>query len=162
MRSKIFCLWNFFLICVLALVACRKDKPNTDIEQKLFGKWYQENSFDNHQVYRIQYNFTSYHHIEVNGAVLDSAGHTLKGYMATSIGTFRIKGDSIVVSNLKVYSNNGDLVSNQSDLKFIHSYPRYSQRVAFLDSDFVLLSYPPCGPTEDCIGSVLLKREQSQ
>jgi hypothetical protein len=159
MRSKVFYFLALCLFSIIAFNSCRKDKENTAIEQKLFGKWYRENSWDDHQVYHEEYNFTSDHHIEITGTAIASATHELKGYISKRTGTFVIKGDSLIVHNLNIYTNGGVAVNSINQLKFDGTYPTYSQKVAFFKPNLLYLIFPPCGPAADCIGNLVLMRK---
>ena len=144
---------SLFLILVLILqsiTACKKDVSSSEA---LEGKWGRSNEWDNGYIFHEELNFRGDGTVEIIGSVIDLKVNVTKGYLNRQTGTYTLKGDSVIYTNLKVYYTKSSSYKKMEELGYQHTSVRYSQGVAFNSrKNELTLTYGPCNDVGNCIG----------
>jgi hypothetical protein len=151
---------------VLALIICtlscgKDDTDSTSIAmQRLKGEWLRVNTWDDGYVAHGEYKFSDDLTVEITGRIYDPKTNEFKGYLSRQTGTYSIKGDSVILTQVKQYVSNSILSMRFEDLEFSRTLPRQALKITFntLQTELTI-SYPRCHPWEDCPGSFTYSRQ---
>jgi hypothetical protein len=149
----------YLATCIFLLLnACKKDSSSSGLQQKLQGSWFRQNDWSADTTNHDDYTFTADHKIIIIGSVIDKQNH-VRGYTYKQEGTYAINGDSLVVSNSKIYHKGGLEVPAVSDLPYTSTELRYAEKISFIQPNLLHLIPRPCGPAENCLPFFALTRK---
>jgi len=143
--------------CVLAvlllnLTACKKSNNGPSI----FGTWNYDSRSGNY-IYRMSYKFYGDSTLLFTNTVLDTTRKEL-GYRYKMTGRYRFNGSALSLFQSNVWSlqnaPNVLYASEQNLIPLLTIAAEQKLTVNFsADKTSFVLIYPPCGPSENCLGS---------
>ena len=154
------------ILTVLALIictlSCSKDDSDTSSSiamQHIKGEWLRVNTWDDGYIAQGNYKFADDLTVEITGRIYDPKTNEFKGYLSRQTGTYSIKGDSVILTQVKQFVANSTF-NKLEDLEYSRTLPRQALKVTFnaLQTELTL-SYPKCHPWEDCPGSFTYSKQ---
>jgi hypothetical protein len=141
-----------YMIIILALIAgCKDDNLS---EATIKGVWTEEEILEDYnRISKVEYNFKTDNTVEILRIELNVDSRAVLGYRHRTIGNYVVSGNKLSFSNLVSY-NNDDTIAPYSpleDLVKTSEGDAYEVTFAISDSNKLTLTYPPCGPLENCI-----------
>ncbi|SKB36361.1 hypothetical protein SAMN05660776_0728 [Salegentibacter holothuriorum] len=157
----------FFILNVFLLVSCSSDDEVRTNIKDIVGVW-EKSSDISAEIYLelekgnydfvLQYKFLDDSTFESFSFVRNSDTDNIIGYRSHSEGSFFIKGNRM---NLNYNQYNSDIEASQlvdsADLVLIDQDVDWSFNFS-INNDELLFDFDPCGPYENCIGELNLKR----
>ncbi|HEX2935307.1 MAG TPA: hypothetical protein VHO72_08125 [Bacteroidales bacterium] len=150
-----------FWFLALTFFACSKETSNED---KIVGKWFNSDTLrELNRISIAQYDFRADNSLEVLRIEHDLNTKEILGYRYRSTGNYKLEGQQLSFSLQKSYTNDDALRSYSSieDLKLLDKpVENYMVTCKFGENyKTITFVYPPCGPAENCIGSMTYWRE---
>ena len=144
-----------FLAIFLILQVSTGCKKDAFLLKSLEGKWEKSNKWDDGYTFHEDRNFKADGTVEIIVSIVDLNANITKGYLNREIGTYTLKGDSVIYSNLKLYSTNTGSYKKLEELEYVKTYVRLSQKLSFnSNKNELTLTYAPCSDTGFCyVGS---------
>ncbi len=141
------------VVLLLTFDACKKDTKTTSID--ITGKW-ALTQFQGIQ----QYEFKSDQTVEFNVIATDSVTKQVIGYRYKSTGSYTIKNDSLMMFNLKSYTNSKSTYGPATELVPTNGLKTDSYKVALNSQKNKLSLYFTCPPNADCVPSPMVFNKQ--
>ena len=146
-------------IIILALIAGCKDDNLSEADIK--GVWVDEEFLEDYnRISKLEYNFKTDNTVEILRTELNMDSRAVLGYRHRAIGNYIVSGNKLSFSNLVTY-NNDDTIAQYSPLEdLLKESEDNAYEVTFtIGSNKLTLTYPPCGPLANCIGTMTLVRQ---
>ncbi len=143
----------FAAVLLLAVSACKKDSNKMAID--ITGKW-TLTQFQGIQ----QYEFKSDQTVEFNIIATDSVTKQVIGYRYKSTGSYTIKNDSLIMFNLKSYTNSKSTYGPATELVPTNGLKTSSYKVSLNNQKNRLSLYFTCPPNADCVPSPMVFNKQ--
>ena len=152
---------HYLYFVILALFAgCNDDEIS---ERDIAGVWSKEDVFeDKNRVSKLEYHFKAGNTIELLRTELTLDTREVLGYRHRAVGNYSVSGNKIFLSNLTAYHNDDAVVEYSAieDLVRTPETPDIEFTFALRGNRELTLTYPPCGPFENCISTIVLEREE--
>ena len=155
--------YRWVILIAIAIVAgfyaCKKDKT---MPVTIIGNWVNTFSYAKAQVYNQTYIFNADSTVQVSGTLRDSTSGTILGYQYVRNGKFRLNGDQLKLYKLVSYNNltQSAVFPQLGQLTLIEADTLQTYTIKFNSTgNSFYFVYPPCGPSENCLGEVDFNRK---
>ena len=141
-------------ILLFTVAACKKDNKSAPLDIK--GKW-ALTQFQGIQ----QYEFKSDQTVEFNVIATDSVTKQIIGYRYKNTGSYTIKNDSLIMFNLKSYTNSKGAYGPATELVPTNAAQTITgYKVSLNSQKNKLYFYFTCPPNADCVPSPMVFDKQ--
>jgi hypothetical protein len=144
------------MILFFSLSACKKESAAGN---EIYGKWFQDRqSF--HEVFDLRQDGV----VEIITSVIDRTNNKILGYVSRSTGSYSLKGDSVIIKDLKIYIQliNGytppEYKKSIEELPYSATINRTAYRPVFSENNRVLTLLFNCASNADCVPYPKLSR----
>jgi hypothetical protein len=148
----------------MVALSCSKDDRDNINYDDILGIWYQEEYLEEYdRISRLEYNFREDQTLEVLRIEIKSDSRNVLGYRFRTLGNYELFNNQISFFNLICYGNNDtkEAYTELENLELVDNSvnDHYTVTCKIEDSGKkIIFIYPPCGPTQNCIGSKTLLR----
>jgi hypothetical protein len=150
----------FSILVLFGLIACSDDGHS--IEKDIKGVWAQETYMEDvNHISRGEYHFKDDGQLEVLRIELDIDSREVLGYRSRILGNYGINGNKLSFYNLVMYSNDDTTgpFTELENLTKVAEGGAYDVTCQIEERGKKLtFIYPPCGPLENCIGTITLMK----